>query len=51
MRILWGEQHKAGGKTRVVPRVVTHNHFTDDETDSHKEVTYFVTKKYIYFSM
>lgn len=33
-----------GGKTRVVPRAVTHNHFTDDKTETHKEVAYPVTK-------
>lgn len=34
---------RTGGKTRVVPRAVIHNHFTD-KTETLKEVTHFVTK-------
>lgn len=35
---------RTGGRTRVVPRAVTHNHFTDDKTETHEEVTHFANK-------
>lgn len=49
IRLLWMKRVRTGGKTRVVPRAVTHSHFTDDKTETHKEVTRFVSKPGLLF--
>lgn len=40
---------RTSGKAKVVPRVVTHNHFTDDKTETYKEVKYIFTKAGLLF--
>lgn len=35
---------RTGGKTRVVPIAVRQNRFMDAKSETHKEVTLFVTK-------
>ena len=40
---------RTSGKDQVVPRAVTHNHFTDDKTETYKEVKYIFTKAGLLF--
>lgn len=48
IRLLSVKNMRTGGKTRVVP-MVTHNHFADDKTEIHKEVTHFANKPGVLF--